>query len=186
MKRRFWAGPPWNAAIVATLPILGALADDRHEAAAIVHAAPIGWLVATAFFAYATFVLLGYLKDVDADRAAGYTTLPVRFGRAATIAVSLGCAIVAIGTSLPLVAGGGAAAALWTASAAALVVAHAQAWKVTADRDAHAAIVTGLRGYVALHVAIAIALRPPFLPVGIGVLGAFELLLARRPCKEQV
>ena len=32
------------------------------------------------FFGYANFVLAGYFKDVDADRATGYHTLPVVFG----------------------------------------------------------------------------------------------------------
>jgi len=40
------------------------------------------------FGTYAVFVLIGYLKDVEADRATGYQTIAVRFGRRAAVLVS--------------------------------------------------------------------------------------------------
>ena len=39
--------------------------------------------MAATFFGYANFVLAGYFKDIEADRATGYRTFPVVFGRGA-------------------------------------------------------------------------------------------------------
>jgi 4-hydroxybenzoate polyprenyltransferase len=178
MKRRVWAGPMWNSWIVATLPFLAALTDGRAPRSAI------GAPMATTFFAYMTFVLLGYLKDVEADRRTGYDTLPVRFGRRWTVAVSLVCALAAIAISLPRAASAGAC--VWAVGAGMLVWGHVRAWSVVEDRDAHPAITMGLRGYIALHVGEAIVLKPALLLIGIAVLVAFEFALARRPSPEQV
>jgi len=42
--------------------------------------------VCAVFFGYANFVVMGYFKDISADRATGYRTFPVTFGwRAAAI-----------------------------------------------------------------------------------------------------
>ncbi len=41
-----------------------------------------------AFFGYANFVLVGYFKDVEADRLTGYNTLPVVYGRRVASVVS--------------------------------------------------------------------------------------------------
>lgn len=187
MKRRFWAGPVWNAWIVAMLPFLGALTGGRGPRAVLADA-PLRSAMATTFFAYLTFVLLGYLKDVEADRSTGYVTLPVRFGRRWTVGVSFACALCAIGISLP--PGSGTAPAggviLWSLGAVMLVLAHVRAWWVFSDAAAHPAITMGLRGYVALHLGEAIMLRPTLLFVGIVMLAAFEVALARRPSKEQV
>ena len=187
MKRRFWAGPAWNAWIVATLPLLGAL-TSRRDALAVLLDAHVRRAMATTFFAYLTFVLLGYLKDIEADRSTGYETLPVRFGRRWTVAVSAACAACAIALSLP--PGGGVApiggVIFWSLGALMLLLAHARAWTVTTDASAHPAITMGLRGYVALHLGEAIMLRPGLVVVAVATLAAFEVALAHRPSKEQV
>jgi 4-hydroxybenzoate polyprenyltransferase len=186
MKRRFWAGPVWNAWIVAMLPFLGALTGGGSPRAVLADAATRS-AMATTFFAYLTFVLLGYLKDIEADRVTGYVTLPVRFGRRWTVAVSSACALVALAVSLPASSGaptGGVI--LWSLGALMLVVAHARAWQVTTDAAAHPAITMGLRGYVAIHLGEAIMLRSSLLFVAVAMFAAFEVALARRPSKEQV
>ncbi len=189
MKRRFWAGPFWNSWIVAMLPLLGALSDGRGFRAVLAESATRS-AIATTFFAYMTFVLLGYLKDVEADRITRYATLPVRFGRRWTVGISFVCALGALGCSLPIVARGAstatAGATVWFLGVVMLVIAHLQAWGVTRDAAAHPAITMGLRGYVALHLGEAIILRPTFLVVAVAMLVAFEVVLARRPCREQV
>jgi geranylgeranylglycerol-phosphate geranylgeranyltransferase len=187
MKRRFWAGPVWNAWIVAMLPFLGALTGGGSPRALLAEPA-MRSAMATTFFAYLTFVLLGYLKDVEADRATGYVTLPVRFGRRWTVAASAACAAAALAISLPAWGGGApvAGALFWSLGALLLVVAHAKAWRVTSDAAAHPAITLGLRGYVALHLGAAIMLRPSLLLLAVAMLAGFEVVLARRPSKEQV
>lgn len=187
MKRRFWAGPIWNSWIVAMLPFLGAISDGR-SARVVLRSPPTLGVIALTFFAYMTFVLLGYLKDVEADRRTGYATLPVRFGRRSTVAVSFVCALLALGSSLPILTRGAHTGGLllWALGAVMLLAAHVKAWRVTADADAHPAITMGLRGYVAIHLGAAIMLRPTLLVVGLLMAAAFEVVLARRPCREQV
>jgi 4-hydroxybenzoate polyprenyltransferase len=180
MKRRVWAGPIWNSWIVATLPLLGALAGKRGLDA------PLARAMATAFFAYATFVLLGYLKDVEADRRTGYDTLPVRYGRRTTVAVSLVCALAAVWISWPTAEASLPGIFLWAGGAIMLVLGHVRAWGITSDRGAHPAITMGLRGYVALHLGSAVLLKPALLAVGLAMLVGFEIALARRPSREQV
>lgn len=187
MKRRYWAGPAWNSWIVAMVPFLGALTDGRGPRVVFLDA-HVRSAMATTFFAYLTFVLLGYLKDVEADRSTGYMTLPVRFGRRRTVAVSLACAACAIALSVPQGSGGAPIGGVifWASGAVMLVLAHARAWTVTSDGAAHPAITLGLRGYVALQLGDAILLRPGLLVVAVAMQAAFEIALARRPSKEQV
>jgi 4-hydroxybenzoate polyprenyltransferase len=186
MKRRFWAGPVWNSWIVAMLPFLGALTGGRG-ARDVLADAGVRTAMATTFFAYMTFVLLGYLKDVEADRRTSYVTLPVRFGRRVTVAVSFACALLAIASSVPRAEGAATGGlVLWSFGAVMLVLAHVRAWSVTTDAAAHPAITMGLRGYVAIHLGEAVLLRPALLFVALAMLAAFEVALSRRPSKEQV
>jgi 4-hydroxybenzoate polyprenyltransferase len=191
LKRRWWGGPPWNAAIVALLPAIGLLCGGglaRLDGACVA-------VCASVFFTYAVFVLLGYLKDVEADRATGYRTLPVRFGRPAALAVSAGFLAAGGGASFWLVARSAAprsgidgflAATLWTAGLALLVVAHARLAGVRSDGAAHPGIALSVRGFVALHLGEAALLRPGLAAPSLGLLGLLELALAGRPCREQV
>ena len=48
--------------------------------------------------------MLGYLKDVEADRATGYDTLPVRFGRPRAVAASAAFCAVGLAGSLATLA----------------------------------------------------------------------------------
>lgn len=187
LKRRFWAGPIHNAWIVATLPILAALAD-RRDIAELAGDADLRSVVALSFFGYSTFVLLGYLKDVEADRATGYETVAVRFGRRATVATSFVAALASIAAAFALLGRYHVPFALvvGAAGAVALLFAHGGAWWSTRDADAHGPIVMGLRGYVALQSSVIIARRPELAPVVLVLLMAFEIVLARRPCREQV
>ena len=187
LKRRYWAGPIHNSWIVATLPVLAALADGRSVRALVLDPDLLA-LIGTAFFGYMTFVLLGYLKDVEADRKARYETIAVRFGRRATVAVSFVAALAAISAAAHVIvrAGSNIAHAVFVVAAAMLLGGHVRAWRIVRDSAAWPAIVMGLRGYVALQVAVTIALAPKLLLVGALSLVAFEIALARRPCQEQV
>jgi len=193
MKRRFWAGPAHNAWIVALLPAMGALSGGA--ALAVTLRSPMVWAaMASVFFSYATFVLLGYLKDVEADRATGYDTLPVRYGRRVTVAVSAACVPLALGASLATITLGAGPRSYgwpigvvgWAAGAVLLVLAHVRALHATRDELAHPAIATCVRGYVALHGAEAVLVRPSLCVPALVLYACFELALATRPCREQV
>ncbi|MBK6405361.1 MAG: UbiA family prenyltransferase [Holophagales bacterium] len=191
LKRRFWAGPPCNSAVVALLPAMGLLCGEPSPVRAFL--SPLLPLaMASAFSSYAVFVLLGYLKDVEADRPTGYVTLPVRFGRRATVLVSLVHAFVAIASSSLLVARGGTADAslallvLWSTGAAGLIASHALAWNVRRDADASPAIACSVVSFVALHLAEAALLRPALEFLVLPVLAFVVTALLARPCREQV
>ncbi len=191
LKRRFWAGPPCNSAVVALLPAMGLLCGEPSPVRAFL--SPLLPLaMASAFFSYAVFVLLGYLKDVEADRPTGYVTLPVRFGRRVTVLVSLVHAFVAIAASSLLVARGGAADAslvllvLWATGASGLLASHALAWNVRRDTDASPAIAGSVVSFVALHLAEAALLLPALELLVPPVLAFVVVALLARPCREQV
>lgn len=79
IKKNIWFGGPfYNAFIVALLPLMGYFAMlapyEKHFPAYL-----IPYILLT-FFSYASFVLIGYLKDIEADRATHYKTFPVVWG----------------------------------------------------------------------------------------------------------
>ncbi|WP_348812552.1 UbiA family prenyltransferase [Flavobacterium maritimum] len=84
IKKKFWfAGPLYNAWIVALLPIMGFFAIIPNGITYFF--AHFGNYIAISFFSYANFVLIGYLKDIDADRVTGYKTFPVVLGWKKTV-----------------------------------------------------------------------------------------------------
>jgi 4-hydroxybenzoate polyprenyltransferase len=148
------------------------------------------------YFSYAVFVLLGYFKDVEADRATGYNTLVVHFGRVPTtwvsavhFALALACSVGLLRSCLqetPMswrtLTGG----VLWLAGALALVLAHVKIAGTTRDEQAYPAIVLAVVGYVGLHLGEATLLRPAFAVAALVVFPLSLLALALRPEKTQV
>lgn len=193
LKRRPWGGPPWNSWIVALLPLMGALcgARDPMEALALPGLLPA---MGSVFFSYAIFVLLGYFKDISADRATGYRTLPVVAGWKPSILVSAAFAAVAIACSLALQstvgadwsAGGWAGRALAAAGAALLAYAHLSMWRTRSESEAHGPIAQVVRGYVLLHVGEAVCFAPSQAAFAALFLIAFEAAIATRPERSQV
>jgi len=195
LKRRWWGGPPWNSWVVAMLPLIGVLLGGGPLTEAL--ARPTVWLaMGSVYCSYAAFVLLGYFKDVEADRATGYDTLVVHFGRKPTVwvsalhtALALACsvALVVIGLQGPLstlsrLVGG----ALWSGGVVVLALAHVRIASTTRDDEAHAAIALIVIGYVAFHLGEATLLRPAFAPAAALVFPLSILMLLRRPEKTQV
>jgi len=78
-KRKFWGGPFYNAWIVGVLFIMAYLCGSDLETLIRNHKLVYG--LSAVFWGYANFVLVGYFKDVEADRATGYNTFLVVFGR---------------------------------------------------------------------------------------------------------
>lgn len=78
-KRKFWGGPFYNAWIVGVLFLMAFLCGSDLSGMVENHKLVYG--LSAVFWGYANFVLVGYFKDVEADRATGYNTFPVVFGR---------------------------------------------------------------------------------------------------------
>ena len=96
-KRKWWGGPFYNAWIVGVLFTMAFISTSNRNS---FHISIIFILsLSTVFFGYANFVLSGYFKDISADRATGYNTLPVVFGRKVSAIVSDVFALFTIATS---------------------------------------------------------------------------------------
>ncbi len=78
-KRKFWSGPFYNAWIVGVLFLMAFLCGSELSMITENHKLVYG--LSAVFWGYANFVLVGYFKDVEADRATGYNTFLVVFGR---------------------------------------------------------------------------------------------------------
>jgi geranylgeranylglycerol-phosphate geranylgeranyltransferase len=93
-KRMWWAGPFYNAWIVALLCVI-ALAGGSGSLTAALNK-PFLFALLAVFFGYANFVLAGYFKDISADAATGYRTMPVVFGRKPAAIASDALALAAV------------------------------------------------------------------------------------------
>jgi 4-hydroxybenzoate polyprenyltransferase len=195
LKRRWWGGPPWNSWVVATLPLIGVLLGGGTPGGAL--ARPEVWLaMGSVYFSYAVFVMLGYFKDVEADRATGYDTIVVHFGRGPTLWVSavhaslaLVCSVALLRSAVDVSALGWSVVvggALWLGGAVAIAVSHARIASTVRDDEAYPAIALVVVGYVALHLGEASLLRPGFALASLLIFPASVLILALRPEKTQV
>lgn len=194
-KRRWWAGPPWNSWVVALLPLIAVLLGGGTPADALGRAEL--WLaMGSVYFTYLVFVLLGYFKDVEADRATGYETMVVHFGRRAALWVSALHAAAGIACSLGLVylglegladgMPGPIGVALWVIGVGSLATAHRRMSKTTRDDEAYGPIAITVIAYVALHLGETVLLRPAFAPAALLLFPAAVWMLARRPEKTQI
>jgi 4-hydroxybenzoate polyprenyltransferase len=188
LKRRVWGGPLWNSWIVALLPAMGLFCGTRSVATGLTHSG-LAWASLSVFFTYAVFVLLGYFKDVEADRRTGYGTLPVRFGRPLSVAVSAVFCALGLAASVRLVDGAERASGgglLWLAGLLLLAGAHVRILPTTRDDEAHPAIAMAVRGYVALHLGETALLRPGLAWAVLALYVLFEAALHARPSRAQI
>jgi 4-hydroxybenzoate polyprenyltransferase len=152
-----------------------------------------GTIVAVCF-GYANFVLTGYYKDISADRATGYRTLPVVFGTTVAARVSDAFAVIqvaglllawiaiaAVARSAALVSG----TALLLAGIAAVVLGQRRLRHVT-EATAHAAIAPVVHGYILALAGIAAAARPWWTPALLACYAGWLVALRRRPMPEQI
>jgi len=193
-KRRWWGGPWYNAWIVVVLCAMSFFAVRQGSQTTIP-----GWflpLLGTVFFGYANFVLAGYFKDIAADSATGYETLPVVFGRRIASYASDGLAIAFI------------LAAAWTVERAAevnpfrpghllallfavpglvnVIVGQILLHRNQTDELAYKPIALVVKAYVLLLSAIATFLRPEWTPLLVVHYGVFLEVLDRRPEVTQI
>jgi geranylgeranylglycerol-phosphate geranylgeranyltransferase len=196
LKRRWWAGPFWNAWIVALLVAIGHLCGEPSPAA--VFKKPVLWAaMISVFFSYAIFVLLGYFKDISADRATGYNTLPVKAGWRVSVLVSAAFALAATGASTAVMLLSGVtqraaglaeilAAVLWISGITVTAYAHILMLRIREESRAHTAIGHVVRGYLLLHLGEAMALKPALAAPAVIFYLLFEFVLATRPERTQI
>ena len=188
-KKHFWfAGPFYNGWIVMLLPVIGFMAMSEGGYA-ILSNLKLWVLCGLTFFSYANFVLMGYLKDITADRKTGYQTFPVKFGWNTTVWAGDLFVLLAILLSYFLVGFDDVISSIiWSIGT---VVAISGQWSghfIKNKVEAHASypIVSTVRAFILWHLAVAVHLRPEWLLFAILFYLLFELVLFTRPEKEQI
>ena len=197
-KRRWWAGPFYNAWIVALLPIMGKMAagGTDHSIANVFENHVLIPIVISVFFSYANFVLMGYFKDISADRASGYNTFVVAYGwNKAAIGSDLFAfvSVLATGWGISMVLLTDMAFStrwisipIFLAAIVILIFAQAGIHRINDERAAHRPITNVVRGFLLLHLAEINLMRPGWFVCSLIFYALFELTLKIRPEKGQV
>ena len=193
-KRRWWAGPFYNAWIVVALCVMAAGTGEGKFSG--LQSFSFDLVLLTVFFGYANFVLAGYFKDIDADRQTAYYTLPVVFGRKISAIASdafAGLTLASVGlyaahvidSKLDIGSLAGAGLLIF-AGAFALVAAQIQLHRVRTDEDAHPAIALVVHGYILTLAGMSCLQKPDWTPFIILFYSAFVLVLKSRPAQNQI
>jgi geranylgeranylglycerol-phosphate geranylgeranyltransferase len=197
-KRRWWGGPFYNAWIVALLPIIGKLAATGSSASlpSIFEKGILLPVVISVFFSYANFVLMGYFKDISADRSSGYNTFVVVFGWKKAAVGSDVFALLSV-----FATGWGISSILLTEEAFSmrwlsvgvllcaviiLFLAQVGIHRTRDENEAYRPIAYVVRGFILLRLAEICALRPSWIVLALLFYVAFEYMLKKRPEKKQV
>lgn len=193
-KRTWWGGPPWNSWIVALLVVIARMTEAGSGLSLLTQpdraGAAFWYATGMVFFAYLNFVVMGYFKDISADRQTGYRTFPVVFGWQATAIYSdlaavlaIACAVLAL-HSMPQAAPGG-----WVFLLPAIgtnLIAQFGIHRIREEHLSHKPIANVVRAFILYGLSIAAALRPawwPWLPVFYLL---FELTIRSRPMAQQI
>jgi 4-hydroxybenzoate polyprenyltransferase len=195
LKRTWWGGPFWNSWIVALLPFMGRLVQKDvglPDLAGPKFLFSSGFLFAVlaVFFAYANFVVMGYFKDISADRATGYRTFPVVFGwRAAALASDFNALSAAAWTGLslailpdPYLLG----RSVWVAAMLVNLKAQLGIHRLRDENLAHGPITDVVRSFLLYCGAIILGLKPGWVFFLTVYYLWFEVMLRLRPERRQV
>ena len=187
VKRNFWwAGPFYNAWIVSILVLMGYFACSSPD----VRAFPNFLLpyILVSFFSYANFVLIGYLKDISADKATGYKTFPVTWGWQKTLFLGDVFALVTIvlyWRATPV-----STPELVAATVATLIILFGQLGghltKNTTQQGALIPILSTVRSFILFHIAIVLHFHPLWWKYMVAYYILFEIFLFKRPSRLQV
>jgi len=195
-KRRWWGGPWYNAWIVTLLCLIAVVAGNGVAKTSVSWNLSLLFALAGVFFGYANFVLSGYFKDISADRATGYKTLPVVFGLkvssivsdvfAALTLLSCGAAIYTIQLSHNAFPTDWYSLAFYAAGTCALLLAQIRLHLVRSEKDAHRAIAPVVHGYLLSLSAIAVAQKPEWALGLILFYAGFVMTMKFRPMATQI
>jgi 4-hydroxybenzoate polyprenyltransferase len=194
-KRKWWAGPFYNSWIVLVLFMMAYLAGLGSTYLDFSNAIFLAAILAV-FFGYANFVLTGYFKDISADRATAYNTLPVVFGRKTSSIVSDAFGFIASASVFALIIILAFDSFLYQTILRALVFAYGgigasifsqmNLHSVKSDAEAHRAIAPCVHSYILLLSSLAILNQPGwFIPL-LAFYSIYIIVLKIRPAKEQI
>jgi 4-hydroxybenzoate polyprenyltransferase len=185
-KRQWWGGPFYNAWIVTDLCSMAFLSGGESFLR-LASPSMIRVLVCV-LFAYANFVLSGYFKDIEADRATGYNTLPVVFGKKVSAIISDVLAAVAVCFAFLCVSETGLLAGwiVFLPAAGLSLFAQVQLHLVSTDNEAHRAIVPVVHAYILLLSSVVVSQKPEWGGFLCLFYAAFIAVLAARPAANQI
>jgi geranylgeranylglycerol-phosphate geranylgeranyltransferase len=194
-KRFWWGGPPWNSWVVALLPVMAILVGREHRFGKIISlefstSLPFISAVMAIFFAYGNFVVMGYLKDISADRKTGYRTFAVVFGWRPTaiysdiiafLAASFTC-LVLISRVRFVIFG----VVFFIIALAINLYAQIRINQIRDENKAHGPIANVVRAFILYCAAIIVSLKPYWV-IFLGIFYLFfEITLKFRPEERQV
>lgn len=197
-KRKWWAGPFYNAWIVALLPLIGKLAASgkAHSLLDMMETGTLGLIIVSTFFSYANFVLMGYFKDISADRSSGYNTFVVAYGwNVAAVVCDIFASISLLATGLgiytilgneTIIGWRWGSIVMYMASVMVILVAQRGIHAIRDENLAYKPITFVVRGFILLRLAEIVALRPSRIVPALLFYGSYEFMLKRRPEKRQV
>ena len=194
-KRTWLGGPPWNAWIVALLPIMGRLTDREYHLKTIFnldnsYSTAFLFSILAIFFGYANFVIMGYFKDISADKKTSYQTFPVRFGwKPAAIYSDVVALLSAACTGLALWALGIFrifGVSIFVVAVGLNLYAQIKIHQTRDESKTHGPITNVVRSFLLYCIAIVVSLKPIWIfPIAVLYI-LFELALISRPEKSQV
>lgn len=191
-KKKWWGGPFYNGWIVGVLFLIGynsgAKTSDGFYSTNLIAA------LISVLFGYANFVLVGYFKDIEADRATGYNTFVVKWGRKygsllsdfiSIVFLTSGIYSIAVLQDISLMAKifgyGFILASLFTSIYTQIMLHY-----VRNDAEAYKAISPSVHTYLLMFCGIATFNKPQWIAFLIIFYLAFLINLKIRPEKSQI
>ncbi len=187
VKKNIWFGGPfYNAWIMALLPIMGYFASVGNGIKIFPHNHI--HLIFITFFLYANFVLIGYLKDINADRETGYKTFPVVFGWNKTMIVGDIFGIIAL--SIFWTSGVDTIASYIFGIIGSIIFIFGQILghisKNKNEKEAMIPIISTVRTFILIQSAFILNQKPEWLHQIWILYVLFEIVLYYRPSKFQI
>lgn len=195
LKRTWWGGPPWNSWIVAMLPVMGRFTESGDISSSPLFyypyfTTPFILSLGAVFAGYANFVVMGYFKDISADRQTGYNTFPVVFGwKAAAIYSDIAAIVAALSAGLAIALLDGysfISIAVYLAAFSINFYAQIKIHQIKDERLAHKPIGNVVRAFILYCMSIVISLKTGWLLSLLLYYALFEISLRLRPERTQV
>ncbi len=190
-KKRWWAGPFYNAWIVLLLSLIACTAGTGYWPLKTVLSRDFILVGVMVFFGYANFVLIGYFKDVSADRQTGYKTLPVIYGFKSSAFVSDIFALITLAAWLLFIHRNfsmihWAARLFGFSGVAVLIYTQFMAHRVHSEKEAHKAVVPVVHTYLLILISVILTLKPHWALWLVVFYAAFVLIMKFRPEQNQI
>lgn len=188
-KKNFWfAGPFYNGWIVMLLPVIGFMSVSGGSYS-LLRNIDLSNLCGLSLFSYTNFVLIGYLKDITADKETGYKTFPVVFGWNKTMYAGDILVILGIFFCYRIVGHNDPKAFILFLAASIVALSGQVAGHFTQNKvesNAYYPVISTVRAFILWHLSVTIHFRHEWLVFVIIFYLVFEGVLYFRPAKEQI